>query len=57
VPARSPNRPRHTSATRIRRRYGIERARVILGHSTAFITEIYAETDRAQAAEVIRAFG
>jgi integrase len=44
-----PSRLRHTAATRIRKRYGIELARIILGHSTAFTTEIYAETDRTKA--------
>jgi integrase len=57
VPSWSPNRLRHTAATRIRRRHGIEMARVILGHSTAFTTEIYAETDRVKAAEVIKQMG
>jgi hypothetical protein len=32
-------------------------ARGILGHLTAFTTEIYAEDDRAKAAGVIRAIG
>jgi integrase len=57
VPPWSPNRLRHTAATRIRKRYGIEVARIILGHSTAFTTEIYAETDRAKAMEVIGKIG
>ena len=57
VPAWSPNQLRHTAATRIRRRHGIEMARVILGHSTAFTTEIYAESDRKKAQEVVTAMG
>jgi integrase len=44
----APNRLRHTAATRIRKRYGIELARIILGHSMAFTTEIYAEADGAR---------
>lgn len=53
----APNRLRHTAATRLRKRYGIEMARVILGHSTAFTTEIYAETDRQKAAEIMGSIG
>jgi hypothetical protein len=48
---------RHTAATRIRRRYGIEVARIILGHSTAFTTEIYAQADRRQAMTVVGEMG
>jgi hypothetical protein len=39
------------------RRHGIELARIILGHSTAFTTEIYAEQDRTAAVEVIAKIG
>jgi integrase len=53
----APNRLRHTAATRIRKRYGIELARIILGHSMAFTTEIYAEADRVKAVEVIGKIG
>ena len=53
----APNRLRHTAATRIRKRYGIELARIILGHSMAFTTEIYAEADRVKAEEVIGEIG
>ena len=53
----SPNQLRHTAATRIRKRHGIELARIILGHSTAFTTEIYAEADRAKAMKVVGQMG
>jgi integrase len=53
----APNQLRHTAATRIRKRYGIETARIILGHSTAFTTEIYAETDERRAAEAMAEMG
>ena len=52
-----PNQLRHTAATRIRKRHGVEMARIILGHSTAFTTEIYAEVDRKKAVDVIGAMG
>jgi integrase len=57
IPPWAPNRLRHTAATRIRKRYGIELARIILGHTTAFTTEIYAEADRAKAVEVMGKIG
>lgn len=48
-----PNPLRHLAATLLRKEFGIELARIVLGHSTAFTTEIYAEADRAQAMDVI----
>ena len=52
----SPNRLRHNRATKLRKRYGVEAARVVLGHASAITTEIYAEADleaaRRIAAEV-----
>ncbi len=41
----TPNALRHLAATKIRSRYGIEAARVALGHSDAGVTLIYAERD------------
>lgn len=52
-----PHQLRHNAATNLRRQYGVELARIILGHATAFTTEIYAEADRAQAMEVIGKVG
>jgi integrase len=57
APEWSPNRLRHNAATLLRKEYGIELARIILGHATAFTTEIYAEADKAQAMEVIAKVG
>ena len=45
VPNWSPNQLRHNAATQIRRGYGIEAARTVLGHSSAVTSEIYAEKD------------
>jgi len=53
----SPNQLRHAAATRIRAEYGIETARIILGHTTAFTTEIYAEHDREKARKAVRESG
>jgi integrase len=52
-----PNQLRHNAATAIRSAYGIEAARVILGHSSVETSEIYAERDEERAAEVMRQIG
>ena len=53
----SPNRLRHSAATFLRKEFGIEAARVVLGHSSAAITEIYAELDRGKAADIMAKVG
>jgi integrase len=53
----NPHRLRHNAATNIRREYGIETARIILGHASAGITEVYAEADHAKAVEAMRKLG
>ena len=53
----SPNRLRHTAATEIRKRFGLESAQVVLGHSKPNTTLIYAERDLEKAAAVIREVG
>ena len=50
-------RLRHNAATSLRKEHGVELARIILGHATAFTTEIYAEADRQEAMEVIARIG
>jgi integrase len=57
VPKWSPNRLRHSAATEIRRRFGLEAAQVTLGHATADVSQIYAERDLSLAAEVMRKIG
>ena len=47
-----PYRLRHSAATRIRAQHGIEAARVLLGHTSAGMTEVYAEADLEHAAKV-----
>ncbi|MEO1697821.1 MAG: site-specific integrase [Planctomycetota bacterium] len=51
------HRLRHTAATEIRRRYGIEGSRVMLEHSDAATTSIYAERDRAAAFKIASEVG
>jgi integrase len=57
VPIWGPHRLRHTAATEIRRRFGIEAAANVLGHSDSFVTLVYAEADLAKAAAVMREVG
>jgi integrase len=57
VPRWAPNRLRHTAATEIRSRFGLEGAQTILGHAKASTTEIYAEWDFAKAAAIMREVG
>ena len=52
-----PNQLRHTAGTRIRAAYGIELARVILGHSSVTTSQIYAELDREKAKKVMGEMG
>lgn len=52
-----PNRLRHTAATEIRAKFDLEAAQVVLGHSKADVTQIYAERDLKKALEVVREIG
>lgn len=57
VPHWHPNQLRHNAATIIRKLYGTEAARVILGHASLNTTEIYAERDIVVAAKAISRIG
>jgi integrase len=57
VPVWKPNQLRHNAATRLRAEFGLDVAQVILGHTTADITQVYAEVDRERAIEVMRRVG
>lgn len=48
---------RHLLATEVRRAFGLEAAQVVLGHSHAAITQVYAERDVARALEVAARIG
>jgi integrase len=52
-----PNQLRHSAATEIRKRFGLEAAQVTLGHAAADITQVYAERDLARAAAVMAQMG
>jgi integrase len=51
-----PNRLRHNRATELRR-YGLDLAKTILGHSKVETTQIYAEKDLAAAMELVARIG
>jgi integrase len=53
----TPNQLRHTRATELQARFGVEAARVVLGHSDVATTQIYAERDLAAAAAVMKEVG
>jgi integrase len=57
VPEWSPLQLRHTAATAIRARYGLETAQVVLGHARADAMEIYAERDLAKARAAMTEIG
>ncbi len=57
IPNWSPNQLRHNAATELRREFGIEAARVVLGHSSAITSEIYAEKDQEAARAIIAKIG
>lgn len=52
-----PNQLRHTQATLIRAKYGVEMAQLMLGHSNVRVTEIDAEKDQAAAARIAAEIG
>lgn len=57
VPSWHPHQLRHNAATDLRGRYGIEAARLVLGHRSAAITEVYAELDGEKARRIMREVG
>lgn len=57
IPSWHPHQLRHNAATALRREYGIEVARIILGHKSPAITEVYAEVDHARAIDVMASVG
>ena len=52
-----PNQLRHSVATRVRKVHGLEAARVLLGHSHADVTQVYAERNEGLAAEIAAKIG
>jgi integrase len=57
IPSWHPHQLRHNHATMVRREYGLEVARLLLGHRRADVTEIYAEADQRRAVEAAAKIG
>ncbi|GAC1474987.1 MAG: site-specific integrase [Isosphaeraceae bacterium] len=57
VPRWHPNQLRHNAATRLRKEFGLDVARAVLGHSSPAVTEVYAELDGSKAAEAMERVG
>lgn len=57
IPNWHPHQLRHNRATELKRAYGIEVARIILGHRSPQITEVYAEADNANALRIMAEVG
>lgn len=53
----SPLQLRHTAATQIRTRFGLEAAQIVLGHAKADVTQVYAERDLVKAQIVMAEIG
>lgn len=57
IPAWHPHQLRHTAATRLRKEFGFDVAKTVLGHAKAEMTERYAERDLAAARRVVATVG
>jgi integrase len=57
VPRWAPNQLRHNAATRLRREFGLDVAKAVLGHSSVMPTQVYAEQDAAKAMEAMARIG
>jgi integrase len=57
VPIWSPNQLRHSAATNIRKRFGLEASQACLGHAELGVTQVYAEVDRETARRVMAEIG
>src|SRR5262249_46979621 len=57
IPVFTANQIRHTYATRVRHQFGLEAAQVVLGHSKADVTQVYAERNLSLARDVAAKIG
>ncbi len=57
IPQWHPHQLRHNFGTRVRREYGIETARILLGHHSVPMAELYSEVDRGRAREIMSKIG
>ena len=52
-----PHQLRHNAATFLRQEFGVEAARLILGHHSVAVAELYAELDHQKAVEIMASVG
>lgn len=57
LPHWTPNQLRHLKATELRKMRNLEVARVVLGHTSATVTQIYAELNEEPAIQAAKEFG
>lgn len=57
IPRWHPNQLRHAFGTEVRARFGLEAAQVLLGHTKANVTQVYAARDSNLAAKVAEQIG
>jgi integrase len=57
VPHWHPHQLRHNAATWLRKEFGLDVARVVLGHRSAAVTEVYAEVDFEKARSIMQQVG
>ena len=57
VPRWAPLQLRHSAATAIRAKYGVEAAKVVLGHTKVETSQIYAERDLGKAQQIMAEIG
>lgn len=57
IPRWHPHQLRHTAATRLRKQYGLEATRAVLGQRSGAVTEVYAEIDAATVDKIMGEVG
>ena len=57
VPHWHPHQLRHSAATSLRREFGLETAKAVLGHRVLTATQVYAEADKEKALTAIKQVG
>ena len=57
VPPWHPHQLRHNAATWLRKEFGLDVARVMLGHTSAAVTQVYAEQDFEKAHRIMSEVG
>ena len=57
VPEWHPHQLKHNAGTNVRRRFGVEAAKMVLGHRDIKTSEIYAERDLERSKEIVRKLG